>query len=590
MLQLNDLSKSFGGQDLFSGVNLLLGSKERVGLVGRNGSGKSTLFRMILGEEAPSSGDISIPKGYRIGSLKQHISLSQPTVLEEVCQYLSGDESYDHYKAEKILSGLGFTEEDFDKDPNSFSGGYQVRINLAGALVSSPNLLLLDEPTNYLDIVSLRWLRQFLRSFDGEVLIITHDRDFMDSVCTHIMGIHRKSLRKIGGNTSKFYEQLALDEEVYEKTRVNQEKKIKELQNFADRFRAKASKASQAQSKLKQIERMEKLDKLGEENQLSLRFQYEECPGKIPIEVKDVSFGFEETGTLFEDISFPIGRHDRIGIIGKNGRGKSTLLNVINGEYQSKTGEIKNHSKLKIGHFGQTNVERLHPNNSVMQEIQEMNPKLGNTQIRQICGAMLFEDTLAEKQINVLSGGEKARVMLGKILAKPTNVLFLDEPTNHLDMESIEVLADAIRKFEGAVVMVTHSEFLLKRLVNRLIVFRHGGAEYFRGGYREFLKKIGWDEDLPAAKKKENVKSKKENQGSEDSSKLRSLKSKLAESEEDIMKLEELLDKYNSLLNEKFSKGEEVVEVSKMIGKINKKIEEKFEEMEKISEKISQIS
>ena len=286
MIQLNDISKHFGAQALFDDLDLIIGKGERIGFVGRNGSGKSTLFKIILGELTPDAGEVKTPKGYRIGTLDQHIHFTKPTVLEECCQVLTEDEEYDWWKVERILFGLGFTEEDLDKDPASFSGGFQVRINLTKALVQNPNLLLLDEPTNYLDIVSLRWLRGFLRSFKGEVLLITHDRDFMDSVTTHTIGLTRKRLRKYKGNTTKFYEQVFVSDEIYEQTRMNQEKKKKDLQKFVDRFGAKASKAAQAQSKAKQIEKLGTLSKLSEEHNLGFKFHYKNCPGKVILETK----------------------------------------------------------------------------------------------------------------------------------------------------------------------------------------------------------------------------------------------------------------------------------------------------------------
>jgi ATP-binding cassette, subfamily F, member 3 len=497
MIQLSSISKHFGLQVLFQDLNLLIGKRERIGFVGRNGSGKSTLFKIILAEITADSGEVVIPKGYKIGALDQHINFTKATVLEECCQVLSEDEQYDWWKAEKILFGLGFSDADLDKDPKSFSGGFQVRINLTKALVQNPNLLLLDEPTNYLDIVSLRWLRGFLRAFKGEVLLITHDKVFMDSVSTHTIGISRKRLSKYIGNTTKFYQQLSISDEMYEQTRITQEKKKKELQGFVDRFGAKASKAAQAQSRAKQIEKMGTIEKLDTENNLGFTFHYKDCPGKVILEAIDLSFSYsgKEEEDLFKNFSINIGRNDRIGIIGKNGKGKSTLLNVFAGELKSRTGEIKNHPSLSMGHFGQTNIERLDQNSTIIAEISSSNHDLGIGQVRQICGTMMFANELAKKKVSILSGGEKSRVMLGKILAKKSNLLLLDEPTNHLDMESIETLSQEIIKFPGAVILVTHSELLLRSSVNKLIIFHEGRAEYFDGTYDEFLEKIGWESE-----------------------------------------------------------------------------------------------
>jgi ATP-binding cassette, subfamily F, member 3 len=390
MIQVNNLSKSYGGQVLFEDISFNVSRGERIGLVGRNGSGKSTLFKIILEEEVSSGGSITIPRGYRIGALSQHIHFTKPTVIEECMQVLTGDLAYADHLAEKILFGLGFSMEDLTKDPKSFSGGYQLRINLTKALVQNPDFLLLDEPTNYLDIVSLRWLKNFLVNFKGEVLLITHDREFMDGVVTHVMGITRNKIKKTAGNTHKFYELLEEEELIHEKTRLNQEKKIKHLEGFVDKFRAKASKATQAQSKLKQISKMERLDKLSNEKSLGFSFNHQKCPSKVIGDVKDLSFGYDQDNILFRDLSFQIGREDRIAIIGKNGRGKSTLLNVINSKLKMNTGEMSFHNSCQIGHFAQTNTVDLNLNNSIVNEIKSFNEALETSQVRAICGAMMF--------------------------------------------------------------------------------------------------------------------------------------------------------------------------------------------------------
>ena len=244
MIIASNLQKSFGPQVLFEDVSFLINKGERIGLVGKNGTGKSTLFKMIMEQESLDSGTLSTPRNYKIGALEQYIHFTKPTVLDECIEALPAEKQWDHYKAEIILSGLGFSEDDFQKDPTTFSGGFQVRINLCKALLADPNMLLLDEPTNYLDIVSLRWLKDYLKKWPGEMILITHDRDFMDKVTTHTLGLHRKQARKVTGGTIKFYELIILEEETYEQTRKNLENKRKEMQLLVDRFRAKASKAS----------------------------------------------------------------------------------------------------------------------------------------------------------------------------------------------------------------------------------------------------------------------------------------------------------------------------------------------------------
>jgi len=514
MIQLLNISKSFSSQELFSNLNFKLNSGNRIGLVGRNGSGKSTLFKIILGEESPDSGDVIIPKGYKIGTLKQHLTFSESTLREEAALALEEEMKYDVYRVEKILFGLGFTLEDLEKDPLSFSGGYQIRINLAKLLVTQPNLLLLDEPTNYLDIVSLRWLKSFLRAFEGEVILITHNRDFMDSIVTHTMGIVRKSLFLVPGDTHKFYEQLQANEELHAKQKISQDKKVKELEDFIARNKARASTASLAQSKVKQLEKMDILDDLGFDNTLKFDFNFKETPAKVLLDVKDLSFGYTPENILFEKISFTLEKGECLGIIGKNGKGKSTLLNTIAGELKHLSGEVNFHSSTSFAHFGQTNIAHLNPNSTVMDEIYVGNSQLSESNVRSICGGMMFSGESAKKKISLLSGGEKSRVMLGQILARHVNLLFLDEPTNHLDIDSIEALTKAIENFKGSVIIVTHSEEMLRRVCDRLIIFAKDGAEYFDGGYDLFLEKIGWEEDesvekvkqAPKANNKENKK------------------------------------------------------------------------------------
>ena len=506
MIQLTNLSKSFGGQTLFNDVNFKMQSQQKIGFVGRNGSGKSTLFKMILDEEPHDSGSISIPKNYRIGTLKQHLVFTEPTVREECALVLSEDEQWNFYKIEKLLFGLGFSEADLDKDPWSFSGGFQIRINLVKLLATEPNMLLLDEPTNYLDILSLRWLKGFIKEFDGEVILITHDRDFMDSVTTHTMGVQRKSLHIVSGDSYKYYGTLDLADETYAKTKANQDKKRKDLEEFVARNKARASTAALAQSKQKELDKMDDMEDLKTDTNLSFSFNYKETPAKVIFRANDLGFGYKPEEPLFEHITYAMEKGKRLAIIGKNGKGKSTLLNYIAGELEQQQGSIEYHPSTTFAHFGQTNIERLNVKNTIVEEIASMSKEIGIPQARNIAGRMMFSGELGDKKIDVLSGGERSRVMLGKIIATPANLLFLDEPTNHLDMQSIDALADAIEAFEGSLIMVTHSEMLLRRLADALIIFHKGGAEYFDGTYDDFLEKIGWEEEAGAKPKKKKSK------------------------------------------------------------------------------------
>jgi len=506
MLKIQGLAKSYGGHELFTKVDLQMGPQERLGLVGRNGYGKSTIFRMILGEETPDEGAIVLPRGYRVGHLAQHLNFRESNLLKEACRGLRPEEADASYKVEKILHGLGFTNEDFERAPQEFSGGYQIRIELAKVLVSEPNLLLLDEPTNYLDIVSIRWITDFLRQWPNEMIMISHDREFLDSVTTHSALIHRGRMRKIIGSTEKLYSQVLQEEEIHEKTRANEEKKRQKEEAFIARFRAQASKASSVQSRIKRLAKMPALEKLAHIDNLDFCFREVPFFAERMMEFKDLAFGYSSDQPLFQGLNLKIAPGDRIGVIGKNGKGKSTLLNLMAGELKALKGDIYEHPEVRLGYFGQTNIQRLNSQNTVEEEINQANNNLGRTAVRSIAGTMMFSGDAAEKKIAVLSGGEKSRVLLGKILACPSNLLFLDEPTNHLDMESIEALLESLGEFSGAVVIVTHSEMILKDLVTKLVVFHRGGVEVFHGNYEEFLEKIGWEDEGPLKEvKAENV-------------------------------------------------------------------------------------
>ena len=599
MIQLLNISKNFAKQELFSNLSLRLNSGNKVGLVGRNGSGKSTLFKIILGEETPDSGEVIIPKGYRIGALKQYLEFSESTLREEAALALEEDMKYDLYRVEKILFGLGFTQEDLEKDPLSFSGGYQIRINLAKLLVTEPNLLLLDEPTNYLDIISLRWLKNFLKAFEGEVILITHDRDFMDGVTTHTMGIIRKKLSIVQGDTHKFYGQLKADEELYEKQKISQDRKVKELEEFIAKNKARASTAALAQSKVKQLEKMELLEDLGYDSTLNFDFSYKDTPAKVLLDVKDLSFGYTPHNILFKNISFVLQKRECLGIIGKNGKGKSTLLNTIAGELKPLSGEVHMHPSTSFAHFGQTNIARLDPNNTVLDEIHSANTKLSAQAVRGIAGAMMFSGESADKKVSLLSGGEKSRVMLGQILARDVNLLFLDEPTNHLDMDSIEALTIAIQNFKGSTIIVTHSEELLRRTCDRLIIFTKEGAEYFDGGYDLFLEKMGWEEE-----EDEKPKEKPKTNNAKESKKLRAelvrernaetspLRKRVQKLEDSIIKTEELLSLNHDKLTSASNEGDtiKIMELSKLVASQESEIEEFFELLETAQSELDMIN
>ncbi|HNU91842.1 MAG TPA: ABC-F family ATP-binding cassette domain-containing protein [Spirochaetota bacterium] len=500
MLRVENLSKSYGSVVLFDGVSFSINPRERVGLTGRNGHGKTTLFRLIIGEEHPDSGVIAVPKNYAVGHVSQHLAFSAASAVDEACQGLPEEERSDRWRAEKVLAGLGFGADEMLRPPSELSGGFQVRLNLARALLAAPDLLLLDEPTNYLDIASIRWLSRFLSDWKGELMLITHDRSFMDGVVTHTMGIHRKKIRKIKGDTGKLYEQIAKEEEIYEKTRLNDEKKRREMELFISRFRAKARLANMVQSRIKTLEKRERLDRLEKIRDLEFSFNLAPFTGRHLLSASGLAFSYSGGPPfLFEGLDIAIGKNDRVCVIGKNGRGKTTLLKVLAGELSPVRGEVSGQLHLKTGYYAQTNTTSLRPTFSVEEEIASGLASSDRQTARNICGSMLFEGDDALKPIRVLSGGEKARVLLGKTIATPANLLLLDEPTNHLDMGSCDALLEALDVFEGAIVMVTHNEMFLHALATRIVAFQGGRASVHEGSYRDFLDRVGWEDEDEAA-------------------------------------------------------------------------------------------
>lgn len=497
MIKVENLGVSFAGETIFKDGNFLINKGEKIGLIGRNGTGKSTFLKVLSGDVEPNEGGIRYPKYYRMGHLNQHLTFTCDTVLEEVCSVLDEERQYDAWKGERILMGLGFSENDFSKSPDLFSGGYQIKINLAKLLLAEPHMLLLDEPTNYLDIYAVRWLETFLKEWDGELLLITHDRAFMDRVVTHTLHVYRHQFTKRPGNTKGLYESIAAQEEHYEKTRQNEEKKRKETEEWVNRFKAKATFASRARSKMKMLEKQDVKEKLQHIETLDFFFNEKSYQGSAPLlDVRDVGFGYDKDKVLFKGVKVSLKSGDKVCVIGKNGKGKSTFLRLLAKEMEPLSGEVSLSNKAEVGYFGQMNIDRLHAEHTIIQEMQKGGERVSQSDLRRVCAHMLFSGDAAQKKIGVLSGGEKSRVMLGKILLKQNNILLLDEPTNHLDMESCEALLSAILSFSGVVVMVTHNEYFLHEMANKLIVFDEGKVSLFEGGYKEFLKKVGWKEEL----------------------------------------------------------------------------------------------
>ena len=522
MITINNLSKAYGTRVLFKDLSFNVGKGEKIGLVARNGYGKTTLLQMILGLVEYDSGEIQIPKNYKIGYLRQHINFKYNSVMEEVTSVMPKTEIDQSWKAEKILFGLGFTKETIKQNPLMFSGGYKIRINLAKILLSDANMLLLDEPNNYLDIVAIRWLIKFLQNWKGELILITHDRSFMDKVVTHTVAIHRNKARKIEGNTEKLYAQIEKEEEIYEKTRINREKQKKKTELFIRRFRAKARLAGMVQSRIKTLEKQQDMEELTELESLDFSFNALHFPAAKMMSVHSLKFGYDNNDILIDNLNFDVLKKERICIIGKNGKGKSTLLKLLAEQIKPLAGNIKKHPELKTSYFVQSDVAQLNPNHTIYEAMFSSAQNCLPQQVRNICGAMMFGGDDAMKKISVLSGGEKSRVLLGKILLQPCHLLLLDEPTNHLDLESTQALMAAIDEFDGSVIMVTHNENILYNIAEKLIIFDRGKVSLFNGTYQEFLNEKGWEDETDELKAK-TEKNKKTSLTKDDIKKLRAV-------------------------------------------------------------------
>ena len=573
MLKLDNVSISFNGKNVFEDISFILDDKEKLGLIGRNGSGKSTLLKIISGQLEPDSGNIVKSKNYRIGYLEQHLKFTESNIVAEVSKALPEHEKDNFWDVEKMLLDLDFSLEDLTKNPNEFSGGWQIRLNLAKLLVSQADLLLLDEPTNYLDIISISWLKRFLINWNKAFIIVTHDKNFLNDVITHTLIIHRGVSMKITGNVDEMYEQIAEDEDTYEKTRVNENKKRTQIQRYIDRFRYKATLAKQVQSKIKILDKQAEKNKLQDLENLDFDFIYKPTITNKPfIETSSLKFGYSSDNILIDGLYFKLNKNDKVCIIGKNGKGKSTLLKLLNVELKPLAGNIDINPKVDIGYFGQMNINRLNLGNTIEEELWSVDKQFPRGKILSTAGCMMFSGDDYKKKICVLSGGEKSRVLLGKIILKPCNLLLLDEPNNHLDMESCEALIDAMKNFEGASITVTHNEEYLNNIATKLVVFDNGKVFVFEGGYQDFLKEIGWSNENSIVTS-ENSKSKKvfDTNTSNNVSSFMDVKKKKNKLENEIfdleLKIEDMLNKqlYNEIsslqknLNDKYLEYEEII-------------------------------
>ena len=543
MLFVKNLYKSFGAQPLFKGADFQMNRGEKVGIIGRNGHGKSTLIRLLEEKDSLDDGEIVKPENYRIGALDQHLEFHLNSIADEVTQVLPESEKHEAWRAEKLLSGLGFAPTDFTRPASEFSGGFQIRIKLAALLLSEPDLLLLDEPTNYLDVLAIRWLERFLQTWKGEVICVSHDHAFLERAMTHTAASHRLKIKKYSGGPTKCLKAIASEEVIHERTMKNDSKERARQEKFIREFRSGARSAGLVQSRIKMLEKRETLEALQPIPPIKFKFTETVFNGAKMMEAHNLQFAYPGGKDLLKSISLELFPGDRVGIIGANGQGKTTLLRALAGELKTKSGTYKKHLNTHLGYLGQSNINRLEGERTIVEELLTVN-QVGEQQARSIAGSLLFSGDLAYKRIEVLSGGEKARVNLGKVLLTPVNVLLLDEPTNHLDYESVQALINAVHDFDGAVVFVTHDERFLQTIAQRLIVFDGGKVETYEGTYDQFLENVGFVSEIEEAKSTPLEKATSANETRQKSNKelqklLRPLKRQMKEVEKEIDKLEQ---------------------------------------------------
>jgi ATP-binding cassette, subfamily F, member 3 len=532
MLTLRNVTKTFNNRALFTNASMTINHGERVALVGPNGAGKSTLFSLILKKDTPDTGEVVRDEWTTVGFLPQE---SEPVGEESILDIATGKageiEKFEHIlreleaandvanpeyfeaqskfdalhdpqaeaKAKKILRGFGFKEEEFNRRAKAFSGGWVMRAHMTRLLVMEPDLLLLDEPTNHLDLVALWWFRAYLKNYPGAVLVISHDRDFMDELVESVYEIDEGKFIAYKGNYS---DHLRLREENWERATQayrNQQKEIEQVQEFIDRFRSVASKASQAQSREKQLAKMDKLEK-PRPLRKAFRFNFPQPQrgGQRLIVLTDVHQAYGEK-KVYQGLDLEIERGDRIALVGPNGAGKSTLIKILAGELPFQKGERKLGTNAKIGYFSQHRADTLDPDLSILDELKRCAPEIREDEARSILGSFLFKREDVHKKCKVLSGGEKSRVNLVKFLVDPPNVLLMDEPTTHLDIWAIEGLILALQKFEGTLVFISHDVHFIRSLATKVLHINAGTVTSYAGGYDYYLEKTGAEENARAA-------------------------------------------------------------------------------------------
>jgi ATP-binding cassette, subfamily F, member 3 len=585
MIAINNLTFEIGARALYDEANWHIKPGEKIGLIGANGTGKTTLLKIIVGEFKPTSGTISMAKDLTMGYLNQdllsyssdknilHVAMEaferqnqlhdeievllkklETDYTEDLLHKLS-DKQHEfelldgyniEYKAHEILAGLGFSEADTHRKLSEFSGGWRMRVMLAKILLQAPDILLLDEPTNHLDLPSIQWLEEYLKAFEGAIIIVSHDRWFLDRVINRTVESRKGKLNVYAGNYSFYLEEKALREEIQRGEFKNQQSKIKQEERLIERFRAKASKAKMAQSRIKALDKLERVDDVDDDNPtVNFSFRFSKQSGRHVVTMEHLNKSFPKIDIL-DNAEALIEKGDKIALIGANGKGKSTLLRIVAGADKEFTGNVQTGHNVTQTFFAQHQLEALHLENTILGELQSFAPKHNETELRTILGSFLFTGDDVFKKIKVLSGGEKSRVALAKALTADANFLILDEPTNHLDMQSVNILIQALQQYEGTIIVVSHDRYFLDNVANRIWFIEDHKIVTYPGTYAEYdhwYAKRKLQPKAEAAPKPEKKEEKKEpaagKKPDDDKAKqLKKLNSELAGMEQHIEALE----------------------------------------------------